>query len=174
MSDYIVLDKENHKFLTYVDKKKMPKQSIMCEVLGMKSPKTLKSHFNYLIEKGYVCEEATRYVLPEMEDIYFLIPRKTLRYINDSCKEHVIKIYVYLGQRYKQATHRSEQYEFTLEEIGEHTGIKVKNNSRGYEIVNNALNLLCNSGLIDYVTFFDGQMQKKKLTMFNFDYIEKK
>ena len=25
MSNYIVLDKDNHKFLTYVDKKKMPK-----------------------------------------------------------------------------------------------------------------------------------------------------
>jgi hypothetical protein len=45
-----------------------------------------------------------------------------------------------------------------LEEIGEHTGIKVKNNSRGYEIINNALTLLYNSGMIDYVSYFDGQM----------------
>jgi hypothetical protein len=47
-------------------------------------------------------------------------------------------------------------YEFTLEELGNHIGIKVKNNSRGYEIINNALELLSNSGLIDYVSFFDG------------------
>ena len=73
----------------------------MCEALGIKSPKTLKSHLNYLLERGYVQEEIDRYILPEMEDIYFLISRKTLRYINDSCKEHVIKIYVYLGQRHK-------------------------------------------------------------------------
>lgn len=73
----------------------------MCEALGIKSPKTLKSHLNYLLERGYVQEELDRYILPEMEDIYFLIPRKTLRYINDSCKEHIIKIYVYLGQRHK-------------------------------------------------------------------------
>lgn len=151
----------------------MPKQSVMCEALGIKSPKTLKSHLNYLLERGYVQDEMDKYILPEMEDIYFLIPRKTLRYINDSCKEHIIKIYVYLGQRHKQALYRGDHYEFTLEEIGEHTGIKVKNNSRGYEIVNNALILLYNSGLIDYVTFFDGQMQKKKLTKFGFEYTEK-
>jgi hypothetical protein len=60
-----------------------------------------------------------------------------------------------------------------LEEIGEHTGIKVKNNSRGYEIINNALTLLYNSGMIDYISYFDGQMQKKKLTKFSFEYIEK-
>ena len=49
-------------------------------------------------------------------------------------------------------------YEFTSEELGEHTGIKVKNSTRGYEIVNNALALLENSGLIEYVEFYDGNM----------------
>jgi predicted transcriptional regulator len=46
--------------------------------LGIKSPKTLRTHLNYLIEKGYVIEEENSYRLPEMEDIYFLIPLKTL------------------------------------------------------------------------------------------------
>ena len=151
----------------------MPKQSIICEALGMKSPKTYKTHLQYLIDRGYIQDAGDKYILPEKEDIYFLIPRKTLRYINDSCKEHIIKIYVYLGQVYKYALSQGRQYEFTLEEIGEHTGIKVKNNSRGYEIINNALTLLYNSGMIDYVSYFDGQMQKKKLTKFSFEYIEK-
>lgn len=53
---------------------------------------------------------------------------------------------------------RGSVYHFTLEEIGEHIGLKIKNNSRGYEMINNALDLLVNSGLIDYVTYFDGQM----------------
>ena len=72
------------------------------------------------------------YLLPKKENIYFLIPLETLTYINDNCKEHVIKIYVYLGQRYKFALEQGRQYEFTSEELGEHIGIKVKNNSRGY------------------------------------------
>lgn len=73
----------------------------MCEVLGIKSPKTLRTHFNYLIEQGYIEETVDKYILPEIENIYFLIPRPTLKYLTDNCKEHVIKIYVYLGQKYK-------------------------------------------------------------------------
>lgn len=145
----------------------------MCETLGIKSPKTLRNHLNYLIEQGYVQDRQDKYILPEMENIYFLIPLKTLKYLNDNCKEHVIKIYVYLGQRYKWALDKGIAYEFTLEELGNHIGIKVKNNSRGYEIINNALELLNNSGLIDYVSFFDGQMQKKKMTKFSYEYIAK-
>jgi hypothetical protein len=33
-------------------------------------------------------------------------------------------------------------YVFTLEEIGEHIGIAVKNHSAGYRVVKNALDLL--------------------------------
>jgi hypothetical protein len=60
-----------------------------------------------------------------------------------------------------------------LEELGDHIGLKVKNNSRGYEVLHNALNLLYNSGLIDYVNYFDGQMSKKKLTKFSYEFVEK-
>ena len=142
----------------------------MCETLGIKSPKTLRGQFNYLIEQGYLIDEGDRYILPELENIYFLIPLNTLKYLNDNCKEHVIKIYVYLGQRYKWGEERGKEYEFTLEEIGNHIGLKIKNSSRGYEVVNNALDLLSNSGLIDYVTFFDGQSQKKKLVGFTYEH----
>lgn len=150
----------------------MPKQAFICEILGIKSPKTLRSHLNYLIEQGYVEEEPDKYILPRKEDIYFLIPRKTLSYLRNNCRDHVIKIYVYLGQRYKYAIHNGKNYEFTLEELGTHIGLKVKNNSRSYEIINNALDLLYNSGLIDYVSFFDGQMQKKKLIKFSMEYLQ--
>lgn len=173
ISEYEVFDKDNHIFLTYVPKKSMPKQAKMCEILGIKSPKTLRTHFNYLIEQGYIEETDDKYILPELENIYFLIPRPTLKYLNDNCKEHVIKIYVYLGQRYKQSLYNGTLYEFTLEELGNHIGIKVKNSSRGYEIINNALDLLYNSGLIDYVSYFDGQMQKKKLTKFSYEHNKK-
>lgn len=173
LSEYQVLDKQDNKFFTFIYKKNMPKQNVMCEVLGIKSPKTLRTHLNYLIEQGYVQDTEDKYVLPELEDIYFLIPLKTIQYLKDNCKDHVFKIYIYLGQRYKWALDNGTLYEFTLEELGNHIGLKIKNNSRGYEIINNALELLCNSGLVDYVSFFDGQMQKKKLTKFSFEYITK-
>lgn len=96
------------------------------------------------------------YLLPEIENIYFLIPLPTLQYLKDNCRDHVVKIYVYLGQRYKYALEQGKMYEFNLEELGNHIGLKVKNNSRGYAIINNALDLLYNSGLIDYCEYFDG------------------
>lgn len=161
---------EDGKYETYVLKKDMPTQAKMCEILDIKSPKTLKSHLNYLLEQGYVEEKENRYVLPEMENIYFLVPLATVKYLNDNCKDHVVKTYIYLGQRYKWSLERGIPYTFTLEEIGNHLGLKIKNSSRGYEIINNALDLLCNSGLIDYITYFDGQMSKKKLINFSFEH----
>ena len=169
------MDKEKYSFDTYVLKSNLPSQVEICKSLGIKSPKTYKTHLNYLIQNEYIKEEDDRFVLPEKEDIYFLIPLATLQYINDNCKEHIIKIYVYLGQKYKQTQYnnkkynRNDAYEFTLEELGEHIGIKVKNNSRAYDVLNNALTLLYNSGLIDYVSYYNGQQQKKKLIKFSFD-----
>lgn len=162
---------ENEK--TYVLKKDLPKQIDICEILGIKSPKTYRTHLLYLIEQGYIIEEEDKYILPRVEDIYFLIPLKTLQYLNDNCREHIIKIYIYLGQKYKFGLVKGSQYEFTLEEIGEHIGLKIKNNSRAYSVINNALDLLVNSGLIDYISFFDGQVQKKRLTEFSFDFKSK-
>lgn len=173
ISNFEVIDRIKNKFITYVVKKNLPSQSKICEILGIKSPKTLRTHLNYLIESKYIEDAGDKYILPEMENIYFLIPLKTLQYLKDNCKEHIIKIYVYLGLRYKQAVYNSSHYEFTLEEIGRQIGVKVKNNSRGYEVINNALSLLENSGLIEYVSFFDGQMQKKKLMKFSFECIKK-
>ena len=95
-------------YLTIIAKDKIPKQNIMCERLGIKSPKTLRLHLNYLIERGYIQKlDNGDYLLPEMENIYFLIPLKTLEYLRDNCRNHVIKIYVYLGQRYKYASNKN-------------------------------------------------------------------
>ena len=157
-----------------VQKKDIPKQSTLCNLLNIKSPKTLRSHLQYLIERGYVKElDNGDLWLPNAENIYFFIPLKTLQYLTDNCREHIIKIYIYLGQRYQYGLTKGFVYEFTLEELGAHIGIKVKNNSRGYEIINNALELLSNSELIDYVSFFDGKSQKKKLIKFSLEYKHK-
>lgn len=169
-------------FSTYVPKKNLLPWTQMCEMAGIKSPKTFKKRLEYLIEKGYVLlpedktDLETAYILPQEnidDNIYFLIPKETIDYLFYNCKRHVFKIYIYLGQRYKWASSQGRQYEFTLEELGRHIGINIANYSKGYEIVNNALILLWNSGLIDYVSFFDGKSKKKKLTDFSFEYKKK-
>ena len=86
---------------TIVLKKSMPTQAIICNILGIKSPKTYRAHLNYLIEAGYVVDNKTEYYLPNQEEIFFLIPLETLKFLNDCLKEQVIKIYIYLGQRWK-------------------------------------------------------------------------
>lgn len=162
------------KYQTIVYKKDIPTQNTIMNILGLKTPKTVRTRLNYLIERGYIERlDNGNYLLPEMENIYFLIPLDTLKYLNDNCKDHVIKTYVYLGQRYKQAIYRGVPYEFTLEELGTHIGLKAKNYSKSYETINNALNLLYNEGLIDYCSYFDGQSQKKKLTAFSLEYKKK-
>ena len=47
---------------------------------------------------GYISEDDEgNYVLPEKEDIFLMLPLDTLKYLNNNCRDHVIKIYVYLG-----------------------------------------------------------------------------
>ena len=95
-----------------------------------------------------------------------MIPLPTLQFLNDTLKEQVVKIYLYLGQRWK---YKQNNYIFTLEEIGLHIGIKINHNTRNYEIINNALICLRNNGLIDYIEFYDGEKPRKRLTKFSLE-----
>ena len=90
-------------------------------------------------------EEEDRYILPNKEDIYLLIPLATIQFIRDTLKEPVIKTYIYLGQKWKQ----KPNYEFTYEEIAKHIGVKLAGNARGYTMIDNILTNLSNNGLID-------------------------
>lgn len=156
---------------TFVLKSKMPTQAEMCRKLEIKSAKTYRTKLKELIELGYIIDEQDRYALPDMEEIYFMIPIDTLNFIVDNYKTHVLKLYIYLGQRYKYALSQGRSYEFTLSELGEHIGVNVKDNSRGYEIINNALDALANDRLIEFKNIFDKKfnMKKKLLTNFSFE-----
>lgn len=165
----IELDDGTHQ--TIVKKKDLPKQSELCKSLGVSSPKTLRTYINSLKDKEFILEnEDGDYILPEKENMFLPIPLSTIQYLRNNCKDHVFKIYIYLGQRYKFALSQGRNYEFTLEELGDHVGLKVKNNVQGYKVVNDALDLLYNSGLIDYCSYFNGQSQKKKLIMFSLEH----
>lgn len=161
-------------YYTIVEYHNLPTQKAICQTLGISSPKTYKTHLQHLIDNGFVKEIDDGYELLNVEDMFFYIPLDTLRYLRDNCKEHVIKIYIYLGQKYKYAEsvlHR--KYEFSIDELAKHIGLKTNNNSRVYEVINHALELLYNSGLIDYCKFYDGQIQKKKLLSFSYEYKKK-
>lgn len=151
---------------TIVNKKDLPIQKKICEIIGIKSRTTLNTHLKYLIERKFVIEEKDYYYLPNQEEIYFMIPLPTLQFLNDTLKEQVVKIYLYLGQRWK---YKQNDYIFTSEEIGLHIGIKINHNTRNYEIINNALICLRNNGLIDYIEFYDNDKPRKRLTKFSLE-----
>ena len=152
-------------FETLVLKKSLPTQKKMCEMLHIKSVKTYRAHLNYLIDKGYIEQKDNGdYVLPNCEDIYLKIPLETVEYLTYNCREHVIKIYIYLMQRWKYAKKEGKFYKFTLKEIGEHIGLKISNHTEGYKILNYALELLVNSDLVEYEDIYEGKVPYKMLT----------
>ncbi len=169
VSSYKIIDKNKNLFETFVNKKNMPTQAEMCKKLGIKSPKTLRKQLEYMKEQSYIIpgEKDIAYYLPEIEDVYSLLPLETVNYLVDSCKPHVIKLYIYLGQRYMLGLKLGKPYEFTLKQLGDHLGLSLQNHSKNYEVINNALWLLQNSGLIDYYEYFDGQASKKVLRSFS-------
>ena len=146
--------------VTIVLKSDLPSQAAMAEKIGVKSTKTFRSHLQYLIETGYVEDNGDHYVLPNIEDIYLLLPLETIQFITDTIKESVIKVYIYLGQRwgYKKG------YVFTQEEIAQHLGMKLAGNPRAQQMIHNALDLLKDVELIDFENFFDGKSPRYRLT----------
>lgn len=165
-------DRKGEKRATIVYKKDIPTQAVICEKLNMRSPKTLRAHITQLIEAGYLVEDEKNkcYILPEKEDMYLLVPLSTSQYLWDNCKEHVIKLYIYLGQRYKYAQNLGKgYYDFTIAELGDHLGIGVKNHTEAYRVMNNALVLLKNSGLVNYEEVYVNKIPYKRLSDFSFE-----
>ena len=155
--------------LTIVSKKDLPTKKEICGNLGFKSVKTFNSHLKYLIEKGYIVEELERYILPNVEDFYALIPLETIQFLNDTLQTNVIKTYIYLGQKRKFKTN----YEFTIKELATNIGIKVEHNSRAYETMNNILQCLKILGLINYITVPVGNTESKKILTYFSEKVEK-
>lgn len=154
---------------TYVLKKDLPKQAIICETIGVKSPKTLRVHLKYLIDQKLVEEQDDRYVLPLQENIYFLIPLKTLQFLMDNCREHVIKTYIYLGQRWKWARANNIQCVFSFKDLIQHIGITGSHENIADRKIKNALEILQQGNLINYertkqgwiLTYFDLKLEEE-------------
>lgn len=64
--------------VTIVLKSDLPTQAKMAEKIGVKSTKTFRTHLQYLIDTGYVEDNDDHYVLPNIEDIYLLLPLETI------------------------------------------------------------------------------------------------
>lgn len=123
---------------TRVYKNNLPNQSEIAKLLRI-STRTLTRHITYLINTGYVKITNKYYTIPNIEKIYFTIPLDTVKFLIHTAKDTVIKAYIYLGQRWK---YKGSEYEFTLEELGEHIGRKINNNNSVYDELNDILKCL--------------------------------
>ncbi len=166
----IMIEKDGIKnYETRVDKFEIGSQSDFCKAVKIKSTKTLRKYLNILINTGYVQDMGQYYLLPKKETIFFKIPLETLRFIQNTIKEDVIKIYIYLGQRYKYASINNFKYSFTLKEIAEHLGLSINSqNSRVF--IKDGLDALMNNGLIEFVSYYEGRIPKLRLINFSYDY----
>lgn len=64
--------------VTVVAKIDLPSQATMATKIGVKSTKTLRAHLQYLMDTGYVEDHGDHYVLPNIEEIYLLLPLETI------------------------------------------------------------------------------------------------
>ena len=158
--------------MTIVEKSRLPKQDEMLTTLGIKSKTTFRSHLKYLIDSEYVIDDVKnkRYILPDKENIFFYLPLETVQFINDTVKEQVYKIYLYLGQRWKY----KPGYVFTQEEIAEHLGTSLAGNETVRRQIRNALIALQNHGLIGYEQFYEGKVPKYRLINWSTQFVERK
>lgn len=158
--------------MTIVEKSSLPKQDEMLVTLGMKSKTTFRNHLKYLIDSEYVVDDTKnkRYILPDKENIFFYLPLETVQFINDTVKEQVYKIYLYLGQRWKY----KPGYVFTQEEIAEHLGTSLAGNETVRRQIRNALIALQNHGLIGYEQFYEGKVPKYRLINWSTQFVERK
>lgn len=153
----LLLSDENN----IIYKSNLPAQENISKSIGIQSTTTLRTHLKYLIKQNYLIDKRTYYYLPEPQ-IYLEIPIETINIIFILRLKGLFKIYTFLGWQQKQFNH----YFFTTDILSEKAlGIKLNNNSKNYETINNALNSLINLGLIEYIT--DIQSAQKKLISFS-------
>lgn len=107
--------------------------------------------------------------MPKKEDIFFKIPLDTLRFIQNTIKEDVIKIYIYLGQRYKYAEINGFKYSFTIKEIAKHLGLS-QTSEQSRIFIKDGLDALTNNGLIKFVSYYEGRTPKMRLIDFSYEY----
>lgn len=158
---------------TVVFKRDLGTQKEICEAIKDNQGKTIttktyRAHLKYLIICGYVIDVLDRYVLPPKESIYCLLPMDTVSFMQKALSVASLKVYIYLGQRWRF----KQGYLFTRQEIAEHIGLNAKHRSDVYEYINACLNALYGVGLIDFELVYVRDIPYLRLTKWTTEYIK--
>ncbi|MBO3320264.1 hypothetical protein CYK62_11125 [Clostridium perfringens] len=165
--------------ISYVDENKKTfvyKEHVNQSELVEKAPKNDKGKspskskisrdFNKLIALGFIKETKViglngnmvpAYELPyDKQELYKLIPLDTLIYLLDIGSKYLIKIYIYLLNKFQWKIKSGEYYNFSYKElIRECLGMKSTTNSRDYTIVRNCLDALIKLKMLELGTDYN-------------------
>lgn len=135
---------------TVIYKQNMPTGLEMAEHLTPKgnsqkvSKATANRHFKKLMDYGYIKKEKDYYEILNPEDSFLMVPLDTINFLLDNLRPHVFKTFIYLVQRNKF----KENYEFTLQELAEHTGLSTTHRQSTNATLKNALLVLNKLNLV--------------------------
>lgn len=146
---------------TRVYKKNLPSRKDIASILKCKSKTTIDNHFNYLKEKGYIDDCGAYYRINIPEKMYFKMPLSLVKFFISTMKPHVLKIYIYLGQR---NSYKPNQYIFTVKELCEHLGLSYNYQST---VISDSLLILEKLELIKTTTFRNNKMPQRRLIGFS-------
>lgn len=143
--------------ITFVYKKQFIENiEDVCILLGGIKRRSVYIQLKNLSQFGFVKEEKIEDNYGRKVDAYILsyenkfkeIPIDTLKYLVDTMSTNVIKVYVYLLNKYEW----KHDYNFTKKELLEHIGYK-KHGKNNYATINNLLDILIKCNLIKISKF---------------------
>ena len=131
----------------YIIKEKEPWNILFTEFEEKKARRKFKEEIKKYIKLGFIKEstyiknniEIECYELPfEYQELYYLIPSRTLEYLVHTKNKNSIRIYCYLMFKYQ----KNDRYTFTQKEI-------IRNVFNNKSITNEGLNIMIQDILID-------------------------
>lgn len=161
--------------LLYVPVAKVTKNKKLMALMIGKGDRTVTRKIEKCIDEGLLIKREI--TLNDKSIQVYEIPQKTIgRYeiLQDSMvwyvvctrRQYILKIYLYLLNKYKWKQKTGEMYSFTCGELAEAVGYTKlsADNSVVLAVINAALCSLCNEGIIDYVEYYEGKAPRKRLT----------
>lgn len=150
---------------TIVYKKSMPPITKLAKTFNS-SRQTIYNHLKYLKDNNYIEDTPEYYIIhTHKEAQHFSMPLELVEYFVNTMKQPVIKLYIYLGQRWSW---KGKEYSFTINELCSHLGLN-PTYSNNRKKIRDYLECLSSNNLIEVESFFEGKIPRMRLTSFKIE-----
>lgn len=142
----------------YINQKNMTSiRRELQDIIGCKSASTITNKLNYLMENNLFKfdEKASRYIFPyDPNEKYKIISSELLKELVVVYKPMVLKIFIYLLDKYEWKKEANSQYVFTLTELSAAMGYAASSGRQDANI-RIILEHLRRTGMINYEEFYE-------------------